>query len=323
MLKRSLVFAWALLVGGCAGSGSIDGGGADHGARAVEAPAEITFGADWSETTSRDLHAGDAVAIRYDVSRLSCTGSSQGGIPQWSVTGHASVDGRPDVAFAVAGLNAPADALPTIAVDEPGNLRLWFESSDRWGCHAYDSDYGSDYLFDVSMPPDGPGWIGNDAFVISRAACDGGACDADRKPLAQGFSYDTWARQRAAIAGVYFDVWQEGVTDWDDPDLWRELDVEVHYRFADADPFTTAYVDFDERVNHDARYAWPLHGVDPFAAPGCPDVPMTPTSDGQYVTTTMQFYFTVNGVALRPWGADTYSGQFVDYRSRLDACSGG
>jgi len=47
---------------------------------------------------------------------------------------------------------------------------------------------------------------------------------------------------------------------------------------------------------------------------------MTLSSDGQSVSTEMSFYFTVNGIALRPTGDDLYRGTFVDYRSRLDAC---
>ena len=74
--------------------------------------------------------------------------------------------------------------------------------------------------------------------------------------------------------------------------------------------------------NHDARYALSLRDLDPYAAPGCPKVPMTPTSDGQYVETELAVYFTVNGIALRPAGGDgLYHGTYQDYRARLDDCA--
>mgnify|MGYP002132643616 CR=1 FL=1 len=79
---------------------------------------------------------------------------------------------------------------------------------------------------------------GDGAVVISRATCNNGlACDADRRPLTPGWTYETWARQRAAIRTLSFDVWKAGVTDRDNPDLWRQLDVQMRYRFGTTGAF--------------------------------------------------------------------------------------
>lgn len=41
-------------------------------------------------------------------------------------------------------------------------------------------------------------------------------------PATDGFRFDTWARQRATVAHVYSEAWEEGFTDWDKPDLWKQ-----------------------------------------------------------------------------------------------------
>jgi hypothetical protein len=106
----------------------------------------LSFDADWSETFDR-VAAGDTVIVHYDPSRLAeCAGSS-GGYPQWSVTGYYQVDGGAVRSLAV----TRADGAELVAADPsfvvPGgrDLALWFEATNRWGCHAYDSEYGANY----------------------------------------------------------------------------------------------------------------------------------------------------------------------------------
>jgi len=217
-------------------------------------------------------------------------------------------------------------ARATIDLETSGELQVWFENGNRWGCHAYDSSYGSNYRFTVSPPESAPGWMGNAVFVTSRATCSGGPCDADRHPLTDVFGFDTWVRQRAAIKAAYFDVWKRGVTDFDNPDLWRTLDVQVHTRFGDSGTFSTRYVSFDHRVGNDARYALPLSSVDPLGGStitkkeDCPKVPLKVSADGMYVETELQFWFTVNGVELRPAPGATYRGKFSDYKGLYEVC---
>lgn len=113
-----------------------------HGLGAV-----LAFGADWSQTQSGPVHAGDHVVIDYAPARLAQCAGSTGGHAAWGITGHWQVDGgtvhdvmvtRPDGTDLVA-------ADPVIAVPRGADLALWFESTNIWGCHAYDSAYGANY----------------------------------------------------------------------------------------------------------------------------------------------------------------------------------
>lgn len=305
---------------------SFDVDPADAASSALEAPA-ITFAADWSETVHGKLRAGDPIALRFDPARLPDCRGEQGGIPQWSITAYFR-SGQGEIhATAVAGLNAPETV--AIVPDAKGPLEVWFQANNRWGCNAYDSNLGQNYRFEVASALGEPGWVGNAASVINRWTCaeTGGPCDQNRVDLGNGFVFDTWARQRAAIAGLYFDVWEEGVTDRDNPDLWREVDAQIHLRFAGQSAFTARYVDFFRRVGNDARYEVRLRTIDPFfaqpsvvAPEGCPDATLTPSPDGQYVTTTVEYFFTVDGVELRASDGAPFRGRFEDYAGPYTAC---
>jgi len=268
------------------------------GRSALDAGATITFGADWTQKASGPIVAGELVTLSYDVARLTACRGEQGGLPQWGMTAFWKIDDDPVSNVVVIGGSA------TLTPPHAGDLQIWFQNTNRWGCVAYDSAYGANYHFHVQPAADAPGWVGNAASIVSRGTCGGAPCDSDRRPL-DGTVFDDWARQRAETANAYFDVWKEGVTDWDDPDLWKQLDVEAHARFVGQPTFTTSYVSFDHRVAHDARYAQPLRAYDPFyggfisdPSTQCPKVPFT--NDGTNVTATLEIYFTVNGTDLRP-----------------------
>ncbi len=300
-------------------------------------PASITFGADWSVHTSGALVAGAKVDVAYDLGRLTTCRGEQGGIPQWSVGGSYRIGDGPVQSFALGGLDGTVGPLSGVAhaaitLEKAGDLQLWFNNGNRWGCQAYDSAYGANYHFAVGADPRAPGWVGNANVVVSRATCSAGPCDADLRPLAGGFSFDTWARQRAAITAAYFQVWKSGVTDFDNPDLWKQLDVQVHTRIGEAGTFTSSYVSFDHRVGNDARYVISLRGLDPFAGPSgyggvvvtkkadCPKFPLRKSADGAYVETDLFFYVTVNGVELRPAPGATYKGTYSEYVGNYAIC---
>jgi len=288
----------------------------------------LVFSANWSESREGKLRAGDAIEIAYDKARLAtCASGEQGGIPQWSITAYYRVGDGAVHAVTVAGLNAQQPAL--IVPEQQGELELWFEATNRWGCQAFDSGFGENYRFAVSAPLGQPDWVGNGARVIDRATCGAGPCDHSRVGLGSSFTYGTWARQRATIAGLYFDVWEEGVTDWDNPDLWKQVDAQVHLRFAGQEAFTTRYVDLFQRVGNDARYELRLRTIDPFfampsivAAEQCPQAKLTVSADGYYVSTDLEYYFTVDGVELRPAPGETFEGRFEDYVGPYAACLG-
>ncbi len=285
--------------------------------------ATVTFGADWSENVSGVLVEGGKLTIAYDDTRLASCRGTQGGVPQYAVTAHYRLGGE-EGSVVVAGLTNGQS--PTVELEGSGELELWFEATNKWGCHAWDSDLGQNYRFNVLETASKPNWIGNAASVVSRTTCDGGPCDGSRSPLENGVHFDTWARQRAAITSIYFDAWEPGVTDFDNHDLWKQLDVQAHARWAGQTSFTTTYVDFFRNVGNDARYELSLRELDPFRGyavtdpANCPEGALEKSPDGSYVRTYVELYFTVNGKELRPAPGKTYRVDFEDYASPYAIC---
>ncbi len=283
-------------------------------ASAVVTPT-LSFGADWTQRSSSPLVARGSVRVAYDPARLPQCRGTQGGNAMWSITGWYRFDGGEARSFPVTqqGVAAPA------TLEIPASARaveFWFQNNNRWGCNAWDSAFGRNYRFAVTPAADAPGWIGDGAVVISRATCNG-PCDHDRRDLATPFRYETWARQRAAIRAVYFDVWKRGVTDFDNPSLWRQLDVRVYARLTGARDFTMRHVNFFRRVGNNARYELDLRAMDPLPdhppATTCPAGTLTRSSDGQLVEARLEYYFTVNGVEYRPAGGGVFTGTFANY----------
>lgn len=97
------------------------------------------------------LVAGGTVTIEYDPARETTCRGTQGGRPQWSVTGYASVDGAPATTFdptAVEGAERVTDPT-TLPVPDGDELALWFQHTNRWGCVAWDSDFGANFVFAI------------------------------------------------------------------------------------------------------------------------------------------------------------------------------
>lgn len=113
--------------------------------------AVLAFDADFSESQSDALHAGDSVVIHYAPERLSQCAGSTGGRAAWGITGFYQVDGGTPKAVLVA--RAEGSTLvasdPTITVPRGSDLAVWFEATSVWGCHAVDTDYGANYHFDI------------------------------------------------------------------------------------------------------------------------------------------------------------------------------
>ena len=290
--------------------------------------AGLTFAANFTQTPSAPLVAGREVRVAYDPARLTaCRGNLPGG-PGWGITGYYRTNGGTVGTFEAGGLSpSHGTTPPVIVLAAPGDLEIWFQNTSAWGCSAYDSNNGSNYHFAVAAAANAPGWVGNATAVTSRATCSGLPCDADFRPLDAGFTFDTWTRQRAAITSAFFEVWKQGVTDFDNVNLWSQLDVQLHARVGSQGSFRTSYVSFDRRTNHNARYVLPLRPLDPLAAPGaltskagCPTFPTTFSADGQYIQADLQFYFTVNGTELRPAGGGVFHGHYANYRGLYAIC---
>jgi hypothetical protein len=287
----------------------------------VTAGARVVFAADWTAAATGLLVSGQSVEIDYDVSRLaSCRGAG------WTLTGFLAVNGLPPAAFDVTAGNAFVAPAPA------GDLALWFENADSSGCSAWDSAFGANYHFALAPPADAPAWAGDAASIIDRDTCPSGSftpCSGAPRPLETGFTFDTWARQQAGFAKAFFDVWAPGVTDFENPLLWQQLDVEMFWRLGGQGPFVMRYVDFAEYTGNNARYAVNLRAID--ALPGqnggaltdpsqCPTFPVTVTPDRQYVQATLDYYFTVNGLGVQPPGGGAYYGVYQNYLGLYAVC---
>ena len=267
--------------------------------------ATLAFAADWSEHQEGAIAPGGQLAIAYDVARLPQCRDSRNGLPLWEITAHVKFATG---AAPIERLVSVRDATAVVAVPPTATgVELWFENTSATGCHAWDSNTGANYRFATAHAPQ---WMGTVQTLISRDSgdpCDGGL------PAAQGFSFDTWSRQRAAKANLCFQVYEPGLTDHDDPSLWQQLDVRFHWRFHGEATWHTRPVAFDRRTGNNARYALSWRELDPFRMYTCPPVAPTPTADGQYVALPIEYFLSVNGGELRPGPGAAFAGTFSDY----------
>ena len=103
----------------------------------------------------------------------------------------------------------------------------------------------------------------------------------------------------------------------------------MHSRIGSSGTYTMSYVNFGTREGNNARYAADVRPLD--MLPGldggaltdksqCPTFPTTISADGQYLQADLQFYFTVNGVELRPNGGGDFHGLFQNYLGLYAVC---
>jgi len=263
--------------------------------------ANFVFDANFTQHRDGVFAPGGQLSIVYATSRLAQCKAVQGGLPQYDITAWVKfLPGNQLVGISV------RDSAPTIAVpSDARQAQVWFETTSVYGCHAFDSNYGNNYSFDAMLAPQ---WIGNGTTLLTRdssAKCGGGS-------VTSGFTYDTWVRQRAVITNTCIEVYQPGMTDHPDPDLWQKLDVEMHVQVSPT-VWQSYPIAFDSNVGNNARFAFDWRNVDPFRAYNCPQTPVSPTSDGMYVQTQLEYYVTVNGGEYRPEPGAAFAGTFVDY----------
>ncbi|MBU1243022.1 hypothetical protein KKD52_11545 [Myxococcota bacterium] len=285
--------------------------------------ATISFPAAGSPELTGRLVAGGVVTVVYEPERMTTCRDTHNGYPAWdlrafvkfnpsgvvldqSVRSFVTNNGTPTTtAFAL-----PADFI--IPADTT-SLELWFWNSGIGGgyaCQDYDSQAGANYPYAVFPAP---GWIGGAKIMLSRSASQ--LCQSDAPDYNGPFSFGSWERTRTTFTSLCFEVWQEGVTDLANPNLWQDLDVQVHYRYAGQEAFATEYVSLFDQVGNNARYGLDLRPLDPFAMYYCPDVPTTEytsASGEQMVQSPIEFYFTVNGAIFVPENA-LFGGNYQDY----------
>lgn len=268
----------------------------------------LTFNADFTQSQSGPVVGGRSVVVDYDIARLPKCRQGYSGLQTWSVLAQATfLPMNVRQSASVVEHSDPPRSIPAtfFAPEGTTEMVLYFQNNDRAGCSDYDSAYGANYHF--SVEDQGPEWMGNVAALIARGAshrCDGAAA------FGSMVSFGSWARQRAAMTDLCFEVYEPGVTDFDNTDLWQQLDVQVHHRIDPTKPFATDYVGFVDRVGNNARYAVDVRPFDPFTWGKCLNgVPTTTTTapDGsRHLQATVELYFTVNGEELRPDGGGAF-----------------
>jgi hypothetical protein len=271
--------------------------------------ANLVFAADFTARREGVITAGGTLSILYDVARLATCRYTQGGLPRWDITAWVRFDTGQLISASV------RDAAATFIVPTDGarSVEVWFESTSVSGCHAWDSNFGANYRFDLARAPR---WIGEARTRLSRDtgdACDGGI------PAQHGFTFDTWTRQRAAITNLCFEVYEPGVTDRDDPQLWQKLDAAIRYRLVGETAWHVVPAPLESRRGNNARYATSWRGLDPFRPYHCPEVPPAPSSDPQYRELAIEYVIVVNGGELRPAPGAAFIGTFLDYEAD-EAC---
>lgn len=101
--------------------------------------------------------AGSALRVEYALERLpQCRGNLGGGAPGWNITGYYSENGAAAKTFEVSELTPDGKdrvAKPArIKLENGGDLALWFQVTNRWGCSEYDSQFGQNFHVDVEGP---------------------------------------------------------------------------------------------------------------------------------------------------------------------------
>jgi hypothetical protein len=148
-LLAAALAALSLIALGCDGAAGTTGDEQNADEESAEASeAVIAFDAEWNEVVDGALVEGGTAVLEYDDERVAQCRATQGGIPQYAVTAHYRLGDGDEGSLVVAGLNA-TDA-PTIELEEPGTLEVWFEVTSRHGCHEWDSNFGDNYVFEVA-----------------------------------------------------------------------------------------------------------------------------------------------------------------------------
>lgn len=296
--------------------------GVDETVCAPPAGPTLHFDADWSVRQSGPVVAGQTLTVHYDLARLPDCRAGYAGRAAFNIQAHAlftPMNVRQEASVLDGSRSSSSQWYSRPAVfDVPAGatgVQLWFHNTDRAGCNRYDSNFGRNHAFGVvaSDHARAPDWMGNVVATISRAAA--GRCDG-AVPFGNTLSFGTWARQRAAVTDLCFEVWEPGVTDFDNADLWRQLDARVEVRFAGATTATTSYVSLAGRTGHNARYAVDLRAFDPFIWGRCLDgVPLSTVEENgmAMLQATAELSITVNGSALRTDGGDVFRVVYSDY----------
>lgn len=116
--------------------------------------ASITFRSDWNIVRNGLFIEGGTARVQYDAARLPQCRGDQNGSPAWSITGYAQVNDGPVQSFEAGG-HSPSGGTqqPVVQLPAAGRVAFWFQVTNRWGCSAWDSNFGRNFVYEVGPQP--------------------------------------------------------------------------------------------------------------------------------------------------------------------------
>ncbi len=116
--------------------------------------ASISFLGDWNIARNGLFIEGGTARVTYDAARLpQCRGEVNGN-PAWSITGFAQVNDGPIQSFEAGGSSpSGGTAQPVVQLPTAGRVAFWFQVTNRWGCSAWDSNFGRNFVYEVAPQP--------------------------------------------------------------------------------------------------------------------------------------------------------------------------
>ncbi|MEZ4340877.1 MAG: DUF6209 family protein [Sandaracinaceae bacterium] len=203
--------------------------GASDGGVCAPTVGTLTFGAGFAAQRSGELRQGGWLRIQYDIDRLATCRGTHNGHPAWDVValGRFLPGGQPiegSVRELVSNYGVPTNEavdLPLVVAvpDDAEAVELWFHNFTGAGssCEAWDSNYGSNYRFDVWPDASDPrcldvlretGARTEDPRMAHTAPdCLGYALDAQRDAPACGLVVQGFGQGAIGHYGIPFGWW--------------------------------------------------------------------------------------------------------------------
>lgn len=121
---------------------------------ALGAESMIIFHDDWNISRRGLFIEGGKVRVAYEAKRLPGCRGDQNGHPAWSITGYARVNDGPVQSFEAGGFSpSGGSAQPVIDLPAAGKVAFWFQLTNVWGCTAWDSNYGENFVYEIGPAP--------------------------------------------------------------------------------------------------------------------------------------------------------------------------
>ncbi len=223
----------------------------------------VEFQAGWRQAQHGLLVAGADMVVDFDPWRMTTCRNTHNGFPAWNIMGHARfLPGGETASASVRAFESPSGVPTNTVVRAPWRLPIpagttrvefWFHNTAGAGvqCEAYDSNFGSNYVFDVvDHGATAVAWAGDWGGSFSRAC-------THQDGLQDPINIDSYVMQRACSfvdADVYVPL---------DGDVAPAHGVLAQVVFArDDETPVRAWLEPVGRVGNNQRFRWWLPRTD-------------------------------------------------------------